>query len=233
MNQIITPVVKHLVFGPDGNRRYARERGISYAEAYDIAARKVVDATGWWFKNGHIEELSIWALQEYNLERPREQIGPLTRAVMDCIGYVCKSDVVQNNDLQVRVIGEVDSFLDSFEGDKDELSHYLQTVKNHQGKAVNILTAYNGSKELKRAWGRCEKDGVEPTLQNLSSRWSFSPVSLFIRTGQPDGFNRLSDYYAGCEKARLLSTPKYPADLTSDDFDTMIESFRGLRDSVD
>ncbi len=225
--------IKHLMYGPDGNRRYAAEKGISFADAYNIAARRLVDFTRWCFEDEPVDELSLWVMQEYNLDRPPEQIKPITRAIMDCIGYVCKSDIVRKQDIQVNVVGELDRFFDVYDGDMSELNAFLTHVKDNSGRKLNFIFPYNGSKELARAWKRCDEDGIEPTFANLSQRWSIPLVTLFLRSGQPDGFNRLSDYYPGIEQARLISTPTYPQELTQKELHEIIESFLNLKDSFE
>ena len=230
MTEKTSNTIKHLLYGPDGNRRYAREKGISFAKAYDIDAKKIVEVVKWCFEDHPVEELSLGILEEYNLERPLKHIKPLKKFVIDFIGYLCKSDVVRNLNLQVRIVGELEKFFEHYKEGKKELNVFLKEVANHQGKKINILSPYNGSKELKRAWQRCNTDGVSPTFENLSLRWSISPVTLFIRTGQPNGYNRLSDYFPGIERARLISTPTYPQELTREELNKIIYSFLTLKD---
>jgi undecaprenyl diphosphate synthase len=223
----------HLIFAPDGNRRWAKENQASFQQAYDIGARKASDVVTWCFQEDMIDELSLWILHEYNLERKAEHIKPLTKAVMDCIAYVSENPIMEEKQLQRRIVGELDSFFSKYEGHRDELDRLLERTREHKGKVVNVLVSYNGSKELIRAAKRCIDDAVSPTLENMSVRWSISPVTLLFRTGQPSGFNRLSDYFPGVEQARLISTPEYPNNLTKGMLQSVIRSYINLKDSYD
>jgi len=233
MNYHSKKKVNHLLFGPDGNRRWAKENNVSFEEAYDIAAKRVSDVMTWCFEDNLVDELSLWLLQEYNLERSSEHVKPVIKAVMNCITYVAENPIIKEKGLQLRITGELDSFFSVYEGKRNELEKLLEKSEYNKGSVVNILVSYNGSKELDRATKKCIEGGVTPDLNNLSRNWSVSPVTLFFRTGQPDGFNRLSDYFPGIEQARLISTPIYPQNLSKDILYSVIKSFNEIKDSYD
>lgn len=222
----------HVLFGPDGSRRYAEKEGVGFLEAYKRTSSVVTNVVEWCFEDFHcVDELTLWTLQEYNIDREPTHIEPLMNVIIPSIGMLCASDYVQRHGLQVRLVGELERLFE-FGGIEDGLLQKLtQPVRPDSGKILNILFAYNGSKELRRAYQRCVTEGVEPTMENMSARWSISPVSLFIRTGQPPGFNNLSDIYPGIDRARLTSTPAYPPDLTRQEMRRMISAFLGLKDS--
>ena len=133
--------------------------------------------------------------------------------------------------LQVRVVGEMDVFFKHYDKGREELDMALDSVNSHIGKRVNILAPYDGYKELERAMQKCIEDRVYITPSNLSERWSIPPVTLFVRTAQPDGFVRLSACFPGIEQARLISTPTYPQDFTEREFYQILDSFLNLKDS--
>ena len=222
--------IPHLVYGPDGNRRYAVENKISFQEAYQLAAEKTISLVDWCFEDNLVGELSLWVLQEHNFHRLPEHIEPLIKTIVEYIKDIGDSEVVEKYDLQVNLVGEMDHFVNNH---GDALSDFMGRFSGKNGKTVNVLIAYNGSNELNRAWKKCLSEDIEPNFVNLSKNWSIPPVTLFYRTAQPNGFNRLTDYFPGVETARLSSTPTYPQDLTKKEFTGMIESYMTLKDSYD
>lgn len=225
--------INHLLYGPDGSRRFAAKQGIPFAEAYDRTARKLVEFIEWCFGEHPIDEVSLAIILGYNLGRDNQHITPLLRATVDGVEYLIESEIVGELDLQIKVVGDLHELLQKDDASIARLDGYLGKVRNHQGKKVNILAPYDGNKELEIAWRLCIKDGVEPTLENLALRCSIPPITHAIRTGQPNGVSRLSTYFPGIEQARLLSTPTYPQDLTRHEFNAMISTFLNLKDSYD
>ena len=223
--------IKHLLFAPDGNRRYAENNGISFDRSYYLAAKKCNEIIEWSFTNNLVDELSIWTLSEYNLERPSDELTILNKAVIDSVKDIVESDIVKKLDLKVNVIGELDVFFKVYNDMKrEDFENMLIKTHTHKRKNINILMCYNSDKELERAMKICIKDNVKPTFYNLSLRWSFSPIDLFFRTGYPNNFNRLSHLYPGIDQARLISVPTPPQELKEQEFKEILKKFLTLKD---
>ncbi len=225
--------IRHLLFGPDGNRRYAKEHGISFEEAYDITAKKIIDIIRWCFVDHPIDELSFALILDYNLNREDTHIIAGLNAAKNFFQYVSESDLLREFNLQLRTVGDLRSLFERYDINTADLDTVLEEGRTNQGKRVNILAPYSGSEELRRAWILCIKDYAEISLENLALRCSIPPVTHAIRTGQPSGIVRLSAYYPGIEQARILSTPTYPQDFTRKELDSMINIFLTLKDSYD
>lgn len=223
--------VKHLVIAPDGSRRYARDRNISLSESYDLAARKGAEVVKWCFEDNLVDELSFYVLDEHNLKRDEDQLVPLLDGIVLGTALICDSPIVKERGLQVKLVGEMDDFFEHYNRGREELDKALDSVASHIGKRVNILAPYDGCKELERARQRCLEYEECITPYNLSKRWSMPPVTLYVRTAQPDGFVRLSTYLPGIEQAMLISTPTYPQDLTKREFYQIVDSFFSLKGS--
>lgn len=224
--------VKHLLFGPDGHRRWAYLNKKSLKDSYRGTSKTLINIIEWGLsEKGYVDELTLWLHQERNLEREPEEARILVEAVAYWVKDICGSKVVKDLDIQICIIGELDSFSKNFEAEKLEILSDSSKVKGHKGKKVNILVAYNGSKELNRAIQRCREKGLEIDFGNISDNWSIPKLNLFMRTGQPRNFNNISDYFPGIERARLVGTPTYPQELTKKEFDRTIKSFLTLKDS--
>jgi undecaprenyl diphosphate synthase len=64
---------------PDGNRRWARQKGIKFEVAYLKAMKKLSQVLDTLFELGS-ESVSIYALSKDNLERPRDDLAAVCRA---------------------------------------------------------------------------------------------------------------------------------------------------------
>jgi undecaprenyl diphosphate synthase len=219
----------HVLILPDGHRRYAQSHDISYMESYLRCAHKFMDIVAWSFEEHPIGELSIGVLAEYNFKREEQEVHAMVEASLAFIEQLSLAPVVKKHNLQLQPIGEMEQFY-AAPGTKRRISKALQRFGD--GKKVNLLLAYNADKELQRAWDACLLDEVNPTFAELSKRWCIPPVDLSIRTGMPDGFNNLSAYVPGIERARLISIPEYPQDFTREAYNKIITDYLNLKDSV-
>ena len=222
----------HLVFGPDGNRRYARKMGISYPQAYDALRLKLLDVIRWSGEGVGVEPLTLWVLQEYNLRRDPEEVSHLVQMGCDLVASIASCMDAEGWRTHVELCGELDAFLALTGARRDEILRAASRLRTGFERRVNVILAYNADAELQRALTRCRSEGVEPTFESVGRHWSIPPVDLFFRTGQPNGFVNLSSYWPRVERGRLISTDIYPQELTQEQFRLAIQQFRDLRDSV-
>ncbi len=217
----------HLIYQPDGNRRYAKNKGIPLREAYELSLDKIISLIGWFFDYEESTELSIHALDRYNLQRPSTELDPLLRIIQSGIHRICASEVVNNKGLEIRLIGRPsDVFLD--ENAQKEIQKKLKR-RESTDKRLNILVSYDASEELQNATAQCEKEGLPLTFENLSIRWSISPVSFVLRTSQLPNSTRISAYFPAIEQARLISTQTPPQELTKEEFQKIMDKYYNLK----
>ena len=71
-------IPKHIAIIPDGNRRWAKQRGLPAWEGHREGA-KVFENTLKWCKELGIKELSFWGASTENLERDKIEVDFLLR----------------------------------------------------------------------------------------------------------------------------------------------------------
>ena len=218
----------HLIYQPDGNRRYAKNKGILLREAYELSLDKIISLIGWFFDYEESTELSIHALDRYNLQRPSTELDPLLRTIQSGIQRICDSEVVRNKGITVRTIGRLSDIFQSEtgKGDSKVIEQLEQQMPNRR---LNLLVSYDSDEELQNALRRCEREKVPITFENISERWSISPASAILRTSQLPNSTRTSAYFPGIEKARLISTQTPPQELTKEEFDRIMSLYSTLK----
>lgn len=222
----------HVLFGPDGNRRYARRMSIPYDIAYKALRRKLLDLVTWAIKVDGIDPLTIWLLQDYNLFRDSSEVPLLTALASGLTADLADLHARRETEFNGLIVGEMETFYSIAPQYKPVIEEARERLSGAQGMRVNLILAYNADLELRRALEACTRDNVELTFSALSERWSIPPVDLFIRTGQPDGFVNLSSYWPLIERGRIISTPTLPQDLAEQEFVSMFTRFKCLKDSV-
>jgi undecaprenyl pyrophosphate synthase len=175
-----------------------------------------------------VSVVSIWLLQEYNLQRDEHTVEVLvgvSRQTVEILAEFCLSAGIE-----LHLVGEdhvVKAIYPEWAPTPTPIQDTAEcTSAIPQACHVNLIIGYNDSKEFQRAMQRCEQRGLKnPTFAEIASEWCIPPVDVFIRTGQPDGMVNLSSYWPGLERGRILSTPLYPPDLSNSEIDRMIELY--------
>ncbi|KXA98585.1 hypothetical protein AKJ39_01545 [candidate division MSBL1 archaeon SCGC-AAA259J03] len=94
----------HVGVIPDGNRRYAQEKGLSKAEAHALGAEKVEDLLEWSLDLG-IRYVTTYAFSTKNFKRPDEEREALMEIYSEKFREIARDERIHENEVQVRAIG--------------------------------------------------------------------------------------------------------------------------------
>lgn len=173
--QIIIP--KHVAIIPDGNRRWAKEKGLPTKVGHQKGAEVAVELVKSSRELG-IHTLTLWAFSTENWSRNQEEVDFLMKLFSDLIAKFGK-DALEN---EVRLIHI---------GRKDRLSQELFTkineleekTKNYTNHVLNIALDYGGRDELERAAEKMKKANGSDLEQYLDTAGQPYPnPDLIIRT---------------------------------------------------
>lgn len=173
----------------DGNRRWAKGRGLPTLEGHRKGLEKVRAATRWAFDAG-VEEVTIYAFSTENWNRSKEEVEYLMKLFEDAFTNQFAEIIKEGG--RIRFIGQ-----------RERMSEKLQTLMqdaeeqsedNDKGTLV-IALSYGGQAEILSAANALLAEGKEQiTETELRSRmWSAGLLDpdLIIRTG---GEKRLSNF---------------------------------------
>ncbi len=84
------PMPQHVGVILDGNRRFARERGLAHvADGHLAGAQRIEPFLGWCAEIG-IPNVTLWLLSTDNLDREDDEVAPLLRIIEDTVhGLAC------------------------------------------------------------------------------------------------------------------------------------------------
>lgn len=185
-------VPQHIAIIMDGNRRWARRRGLPDHKGHEAGAEtleKLVDAAS---KMG-VKTITVYALSTENLqERARREITGLFRIFR--IGYRTRVKKMMTKGVKVMILGELNGLPKTLQKMIEELRNAY--IANESIK-LNIALNYGGKKELIEAVKKVVKDGIdldkineEEIDKRLYTNGQSNP-ELVIRTG---GRIRLSNF---------------------------------------
>lgn len=185
-------IPSHIAIIMDGNRRWARARGLSDIKGHEAgteALEKVVEAA----ENLGVDTITVYALSTENIkERAKREVLGLFDLMRR--GYHTKLKKLMSNGVRINVLGELEGLPDAIKRMIDEIKKTY--IKNESIK-LNIALNYGGKKELIEAIKDIVKEGIDIRKINdqiierhLYTNGQPNP-ELVIRTG---GRIRLSNF---------------------------------------
>lgn len=216
-------IPNHVAIIPDGNRRWAKARGLDPWKGHEAGAEnselliREARALG-------IRELSLWGSSVENLEkRPMAEKRELLRVYSEHFRKLLHDRETMDEGVRIRFIGRWE------ERFPDDLRRMLSDISaktaGNDRYFLNFFLAYSGDDDMVEAFRRAVETSMRPedvtaeVVKSLLSTKDVSPVDLLIRTG---GEPHLSAGFLMWETANaqlLFSGKNYPdfdgADLAS------------------
>ena len=205
----------------DGNRRYAKERGMPTLEGHRKGAEKILEVVEW-AKEAGVKELVFYTFSTENWNRATEEVNYLMSLVKKFFSE--SSGRLEESGVRVRVLG-------SRERIPEDVRVALEAVEERT-KQGTLLTAsfafsYGGRAEILDAVNQLIKEGVtnvtEETFANSLYTKGLSDPDLIIRTG---GEMRLSNFlpWQSVYSELFFTETKWP-EFSKEEFQGILESF--------
>ena len=212
-------VPRHVAIIMDGNRRWAKRRGLPAIEGHRrgiVSLRRVTRAAS----DVGISVLTVYGFSTENWNRDAREISLL----FDLCVYFARNELAElvRNDVRVRVIGDWESLPAS---PRRALADLQRGTASNGGLLLNLAVNYSSHAELARAVRAIAADVAAGTLhpedvdEDLIGRYLYTAdlpeLDLLIR---PGGEHRLSNFllYQAAYAELVLSEVLWP-DFTADD----------------
>lgn len=213
------PVPAHVAIIMDGNRRFARKRGLAQYYGHFKGADTTEKVLDWSFDIG-IKQLTVYAFSTENFDREDEEKNRLFELIGIKFDKICTDNRTHKRRMRVRVLGNIELLPPAL---KSSAKHAEEITRNYDGVYLNVALAYGGRQELldaarKMAWkiktGDLSLDDInEETISNnlypLSGPIPY--VDLIIRTGGDERISNFLPWQAnGNECAAYFCAPFWP-----------------------
>ena len=165
------PIPRHVGLIQDGNRRYAREAGLSEPrEGYLLASVKTEEVLTWCAALG-IPIVTLWWLSTENLTREPDEVAAILQVIEQKMAEWMQGGFVMQLRIRVRPIGKLEllpaSTLQILRGIDSATQH-------HDRMLVNVGVGYGGRQEIVDAVRRylqerfTQRDSPEEILRELT-----------------------------------------------------------------
>jgi len=154
------PVPKHIAIIMDGNRRYARQLGLSDEEGYLHGRNKLQEVLEWCYELG-IEILTVYAFSTENFKRSEREVRNLLRLCEIELERALGDSRIHKDEVRVNVVGRLDLLPENIQ----KLAKKIMDSTKHYSKLIlNIALAYGGRQEIIDAITRIARDVKEGKL---------------------------------------------------------------------
>ncbi len=224
---------KHVAIVPDGNRRWAKKRGLPALQGHWKGAEKTKEQVQVAFDAG-LECLTLWGGSYGNLtKRAKTEINNLFKIYEKYFKELLNNKEIYKHQIKVSVLGCWKELL-SKSGIK-AAQDLIQATQNHQERWLNFMIGYDGQDEMLEAIKRIAKQAkgkkiIKVTEDLLRKHlWSgfLPPVDLLIRTGsQNDPHNSAGFMMWNCSNSQLYFPKGYYPDFGKKEFIQAIQEYQ-------
>lgn len=188
--------IKHLAIIMDGNRRWARAKGLGAVNGHEHVVNNVIEPIVDRCIELKIPYLSMWAFSTENWDRDKSELN----AIMNLFrkAFEKKVEDLHRKGVKLQILGEIDRFPKDI---AEQAKRWVEISKNNTKITVNFALNYGGRDEIVRAVKKMirsvapkallEDEVNEKILQSFLDTAPMPDPDLIIRSG---GQLRLSGF---------------------------------------
>jgi len=165
----------------DGNRRFAKELGLSWEAGHIFGKEKIEEVLDWCFDLG-IYVLTIYAFSTENFKRSEKEVKTLMMLFKEELDQAKEDSRIHKNKVRIRILGHLESLPKDIQQSAQSI---MDMTKVYTTYHLNIALAYGGREEIIQAIQHMGSDIKKGKLKvkNISQK----TVSSYLYTsGLPD-----------------------------------------------
>jgi undecaprenyl diphosphate synthase len=222
----------HVAVIPDGNRRWAKKRGLFPWQGHIEGAKTLekILKKAWELK---IPYFTFWGMSADNvLKRPKKEVEVLFSIFKRQFQKLARSKEIQKEGVKINVFG---FWKKLFPKDvKEAIKEAIEKTKENKNFVLTFLLAYNGTDEMLEAIKKIVKKAREKDIEIsektlIENLWTgaLPAVDLVIRTGcEGDPHNSAGFMMWHTAYSQLYFTNTFFPDFSVKEFEFAINNFQ-------
>jgi len=211
--------LNHLGIILDGNRRWAKEKGLSAFEGHKKGLDNIKKVINWCKEKG-IKTLTLFVFSTENWKRPKNEVDYLMKLAEKMELHFNEAS---KQNVKIRVIGQRDGLSPKVQKSINKLE---ELTKNNKAMTLNLALSYGGRAEIVEAVKSVikQKIPVDNINEALISKnlWT-SDLDLIIRTGKEQRISNFLIWQAAYSELYFLK--KYWPDFNKKDLEEAISEY--------
>jgi len=216
-------IPQHIVLFPDGNRRWAKQKGLHTLEGHKQGYNNLLDFTEW-CKNRGVKALTAFGFSTENWNRSEEEVTYLMKLLESCL--IDNLDKYDKEGVKVRIIGQRERLPKSLQ---EAIVKTEEATKNNSNLFLNLAISYGGKWDILNAVKKIIQEGTpadqvdEKLFESHLSTAGLPTPDFIIRAG---GEMRMSNFVLWqAAYSELYFCPKFWPDFTEQDLDIALAEF--------
>jgi undecaprenyl diphosphate synthase len=220
---------RHIAIIPDGNRRWAKNKGMPAWEGHRKGAKIFEDMLRWCKEFG-VKEISFWGASTENLERDKTEVDFLLKLFIEMCDKILKDNKNELKENKVRIIfiGDMKRLPEKL---RKKMEQVMEQTKDYSNYRLNLLIGYGGRWEITQAAkkiaqkikeGKLKVDDINQETFQKHLMLEDEP-DLIIRTSE----ERLSGLlpWQGVYAEIIFLKDKHWPEFTKEDFKKCLEEY--------
>lgn len=220
-------VPHHIGFILDGNRRFAKLRGLKPWRGHEVGLKTVHNLLDWSYEFG-VKELTLYTFSMQNFYRSKQEVSKLMELLEKEFDRMIKDPRVHDRKVRVRVIGQKELLPESVQA---SIARIEDATRDYDGFTLNFCIAYGGKEEIFEAVKKLVKkvaekviDVKDVTLESFESQLLLqSEPDLIIRTGGEHRTSNFLSWQSGYSEWFFVK--KLLPEFEKEDFNKVIKEF--------
>ncbi len=216
-------IPQHIVLFPDGNRRWAKEKGIVSFEGH-LQGEKKFDDFLHWCKNAGVKIITVFGFSTENWKRSPEEVNYLMNLFEKYLGEGIEH--FNKEGVKVVIIGQKERLPESLQ---EVIKNVESSTKDNEKFHLNLAVSYGGRWDILHAVKKILEEKIpaenitEELFEHYLSTAGLVAPDLILRVG---GEMRLSNFvlWQGAY-SELYFSPKLWPDFSKEDFEATLAEF--------
>lgn len=170
---------RHIAIIMDGNRRWAKEKGLEVKFGHKEGAKTLEKIVRYANKIG-LEYITVYAFSTENWKRTEEEVGALMLLLQTYLEDYSKRADTEN--IKVKVLGDTSALSEKMQ---KSINNCMERTKDNTGVTFNIALNYGGRDEIVKAVQKIANQVKEGNLTIEEITEETVSNSLYT-AGQPD-----------------------------------------------
>ena len=175
----INSLPNHIAIIMDGNRTWAREKGLDSKFGHKEGAKTLEKIVRYANKIG-IKYLTVYAFSTENWNRTKEEVGALMLLLGNYLDDFSKRADTEN--VKIKVLGDISALSSNIQ---NSIKKAVDRTKNNTGVVFNVAFNYGGRAELVMATKEIARkvQNKEMTIEDITEE---TVANNLYTSGQPD-----------------------------------------------
>ncbi len=138
------PKPHHIGVILDGNRRYARKRGLDAKEGHFFGAEKIEELLIWCLRIG-IKVITLYVFSTENFNRSPEEVKKIMELLVKKLNKINRDPLIVDNRVKVKIIGRRENLSKDILKLIDDIE---EKTKDYDKHLLNVALSYGGRAEI-------------------------------------------------------------------------------------